>query len=232
MAMALLSASDAQEVSRIFDGLTRDVHIRVYTRKLQCPSCSETEMILRELAELNDRLRIEFLNPLTDEAGAAADGVDRVPALVVSDGTHSRVRFFGTPSGYEFSSLLTCIMDAGTEAGALSASTMEFLSDLTMNLDINVFVTPTCPHCPSAAVLASRLAAASGKVVSTVIEANEFEELSRKYRVQGVPRTVINERFFAEGSMPESMLVPALARAMAEAPGVGPVDLSNYLTQG
>lgn len=230
--MALLSASDAQEVSRIFDGLTRDVHISVYTQKLQCPSCSETESILRELAELNDRLKIEFLNPLTDEARAAADGVDRVPALVISDGTHSRVRFFGTPSGYEFSSLLTCIMDAGTEGGTLSASTMEFLNGLTTDLDISVFVTPTCPHCPSAAVLSSRLAAASSRVVSSVIEANEFQELSRKHQVQGVPRTVINERYFAEGSMSESMLVPALSRAMAEAPGVGPVNLSDYLAQG
>jgi glutaredoxin-like protein len=230
--MALLSASDAQEVSRLLGGLTKDVHISVYTRKLQCPSCTETEMVLRELAALNDRLRIEFLNPLTDEARAAADGVDLVPALVISDGTHSRVRFFGTPSGYEFSSLLTCIMDTGTEGTTLSESTMEFLNGLTTDLDINVFVTPTCPHCPSAAVLSSRLAAASNRVVSTVIEANEFEELSRRYKVQGVPRTVINQRFFAEGSMSESMLIPALSRAMAETPGDGSVNLSDYLARG
>lgn len=227
--MALLSASDSQEVRKVFSGLKRDVYVTVYTQKLQCPSCSDTEMILRELGALSDRLKIEFLNPLTDGARAAADGVDRVPALVISDGTHARVRFFGTPSGYEFSSLLTCIMDTGTDGRTVSESTMEFLNGLTTNLDISVFVTPTCPHCPSAAVLSSRLAAASDRVVSSVIEANEFEELSRKYRVQGVPRTVINERFFAEGSMPESMMVSALSRAMTEAPDDGPVDLSDYL---
>jgi glutaredoxin-like protein len=226
--MGLLSTTDAMEVSRIFGGLTRDVFLSVYTQKLQCPTCSDTEMILRELAALSDRLKVEFLNPLTDEARAAADGVDRVPALVISNGTHSRVRFFGTPSGYEFSSLLTCIMDTGTDGKTVSEETMEFLNGLTTSLRISVFVTPTCPHCPSAAVLASRLAAASERVVSSVIEANEFQELSRRYRVQGVPRTVINERFFAEGSMPESVLVSALSRAMAEAPGEGPVDLEDY----
>jgi glutaredoxin-like protein len=229
--MGLLSTSDAQEVSRIFGGLTRDVFVTVYAQKLQCPSCSDTETILRELATLSDRLKVEFLNPLTDETRAEADGVDRVPALVISDGTHSRVRFFGTPSGYEFSSLLTCIMDTGTDGNTLSESTMEFLNGLSTHLEISVFVTPTCPHCPSAAVLASRLAAASARVVSSVIEANEFEELSMKFKVQGVPRTVINERFFAEGSMPESVLVSSLSRALAEAPGDGPVDLEDYRTK-
>jgi len=227
--MALLSDSDSHEVKKLFDGLTRDVRVVVYTQKLQCPSCSDTETILRELGALSERLKVSFVNPLTDEALAEADGIDRVPAILVSDGTHSRVRFFGTPSGYEFSSLLTCIMDAGGDSQVLSAPTIEFLDALGTDLDIDVFVTPTCPHCPSAAVLASRMAAASDRVVASVIEANEFPELSRKHAVQGVPRTVVNERFFAEGSMPEAMFVSALSRAMREAPAEGRVDLSDYL---
>lgn len=230
--MALLSARDAAEVGRLFGGLSKDVHVRVHTRKLECPSCSDTELILKELAALSDRLRIEFRNPLADAAGETADGIDRVPAILVSDGSHSRVRFFGTPSGYEFSSLLTCIMDAGTDGQPLAPSTLSFLEGLQTGLDIDVFVTPTCPHCPGSAVLATRLAAASDRVVASVIEANEFPELSRRYGVQGVPRTVINERYFMEGSLPESVLVPALARAMAESPAEGPVDLADYLARG
>jgi len=229
--MALLSESDAQEVTRIFGTLTGDVHVNAYTQKLQCPSCTDTEMILKELASLSDRLHVEFLNPLTDPDRAEADGVDRVPAIVISDGTHSRVRFFGTPSGYEFSSLLTCLVDAGTGEPVLSEDTLGFLEELGTDLDVNVFVTPTCPHCPSAAVLASRMAAASEKVVSSVIEANEFQELSMKYGVQGVPRTVVNERFYAEGSLPEAMLVSALTRALDSAPPEGQVNLMDYLAE-
>jgi len=229
--MALLSESDAREVTRMFGTLTGGVHVNVYTQKLQSPSCTDTETILKELASLSDRIEVEFLNPLTDPDRAAADGVDRVPAIVISDGTHSRVRFFGTPSGYEFSSLLTCLVDAGTGEPVLMEDTLGFLEELGTDLDVNVFVTPTCPHCPSAAVLASRMAATSEKVISSVIEANEFQELSMKYGVQGVPRTVINERFFAEGSLPETMLVSALAKALETAPPEGQVNLMDYLAK-
>ena len=93
---------------------------------------------------------------------------------------------------------------------------------------MQVFVTPTCPHCPSAAVLASRMARYSSRVRSEVIEANEFPELSSKFRVQGVPRTVVNGIFFAEGSLPESMMTDALNKGLVDDPSEE-TNLMDYL---
>lgn len=216
--MAMLSDSDAQEVRKIFGALVRNVEIRVYTQKLECPTCQDTEMILKELDNLSDRLKVTFLNFQTDREEAAADGIEMAPAMVVSDGTHSRVRFYGTPSGYEFSSLLTVIVDTGGSEESLAEETLDFLRGLETDLRLQVFVTPTCPHCPSSAVLASRMAMKSERVTSEVIEANEFQELSRRFGVQGVPRTVINGNLYAEGALPESMVVNALRKALEEAP--------------
>jgi glutaredoxin-like protein len=137
-----------------------------------------------------------------------------VPAIVVTDGTHSRARFYGTPSGYEFSSLLTAIVDMGMEKPPVEEATAEFLEGLEEDLDVKVFVTPSCPYCPRAAVLGLRLAMASPRVSAEVIEANEFPELSARYSVQGVPRTVINDRLYAEGALPEASFVKALAEGL------------------
>ncbi len=63
-------------------------------------------------------------------------------------------------------------------------------------------------------VLAHRMAAYSPRVTAEAIEANEFQELAEKYQVQGVPRTVINETFAAEGSQPEAYLIEALKEHM------------------
>ena len=229
--MALLSDKDAQEIRKLFEDLDRDVHVTVFTRELECDSCTDTEMIMKELEPLSDRLKVTVYNQMVDEDKAEEFGVDRVPAIFVSDGSHSRVRFFGTPSGYEFSSLLTTVLDAGSSEDSLSPETLDFLSGLKEDLDINVFVTPTCPYCPPAAVLATRMAAACENVVASVVEANEFPDLAAKYRVQGVPRSVVNERFFAEGTLQEPQLIRALTKALSEGAAEGPIDLMGYLAE-
>ncbi len=229
--MALLSDNDAREVRKIFGSLVRDVHIRVYTQKLECPTCRDTETILKELDGLSDRLKVSFLNSLENREEAEKDSVDRAPAIIVSDGTHSRVKFYGTPSGYEFSSLLTTIIDTGGSEEPLTEDTIQFLKDLDTDLEMQVFVTPTCPHCPSSAVLASRMARYSSRVRSEVIEANEFPELSRKFKVQGVPRTIVNGIFFAEGSLSETMMTDALKKGLADDPPAE-TNLLDYLQNG
>jgi glutaredoxin-like protein len=229
--MPMLSESNAKQVSEMFGALDRDVEVRLYTQVLNCEGCRDTERILAELAVLSDRIRLRTLNSITDP-GAAQDGIEHVPAIVVSDGTHSRVRLYGTPSGYEFTTLLTAIVDAGTGQSGLEQATEDFLERLGTDLHVRVFVTPTCPYCPKAAVLALRMAARSPRVRAEVVEANEFPELSMRFGVQGVPRTVVNDTMYAEGALPESALVKALEAALADPDGASVErNLAIYLRE-
>ena len=57
--------------------------------------------------------------------------------------------------------------------------------------------------------LAHRMAVESPHIRATCVEATEFMELSRKYRVTGVPKTVVNGKIEILGAMPESMFVRA-----------------------
>ena len=197
--MALLSDSDREAIKGHFEKITMDVPVTL----TRAPGDSDTEEILKELTELTPRLKLTVQE---------STGGEMVPSLNI--GTSGRVLFHGTPAGYEFSSLLTGIIDNGRNEETLTRETMEFLDGLEEDLNIKVFVTPTCPHCPPSVVLAHRMAAYSPRVTAEAIEANEFQELSEKYQVQGVPRTVINDTFAAEGSQPESYLIEALKRHM------------------
>jgi predicted DsbA family dithiol-disulfide isomerase len=58
--------------------------------------------------------------------------------------------------------------------------------------------------------LANRMAVASPKVNARTIEASEFPDLSRRFGVQGVPRTVVNEEGAFVGAMPEPQFVAAV----------------------
>jgi alkyl hydroperoxide reductase subunit AhpF len=61
--------------------------------------------------------------------------------------------------------------------------------------------------------LAQHMAVASEKVRSTAIEATEFPELSRAYRVMAVPKIVMNDRVQFEGALPEKDFLAAVLKA-------------------
>jgi len=62
--------------------------------------------------------------------------------------------------------------------------------------------------------LAQHMSVASERVRSTVIEANEFPELSRAYQVMAVPKIVINDRVQFEGALPEPDFLGAILQAV------------------
>jgi predicted DsbA family dithiol-disulfide isomerase len=53
------------------------------------------------------------------------------------------------------------------------------------------------------------MAFANPHITAEAIEATEFMELTRKYRVTGVPKTIVNEDIEILGALPEDMFVRA-----------------------
>ena len=53
------------------------------------------------------------------------------------------------------------------------------------------------------------MAFSSPQVTSNAIDAMEFMELSRRFRVTGVPKTIVNETIEIMGALPEEMYVRA-----------------------
>ena len=59
-------------------------------------------------------------------------------------------------------------------------------------------------------MLTHQMAIESPRVTADMVEATEFPELSVRYQVMGVPRTVINEAHFVEGRVPEGHFLQQL----------------------
>ena len=55
--------------------------------------------------------------------------------------------------------------------------------------------------------LAHKLAIENPNIRATCVEATEFMDLSRKYRVTGVPKTIVNETIEILGAVPEDVFV-------------------------
>ena len=210
--MALLSEQDRQTVRGHLAGLAHPVTLLFFTQTF---GGSETipiaRQILGELVGLSDRITLEEVNVVLDTERAAQFGIESAPAVVLlRAGEDTRMRFLGAPSGYEFMSLVEAVILAGTSESGLTAESRALIAEhVTGPIDIKVFVTPTCPHCPSAVMLAHRMAVESPHVTATCVEATEFMELSRKFHVTGVPKTIINGEVEIMGAVPEDAFVRA-----------------------
>jgi glutaredoxin-like protein len=211
--MALISAADQEHLRESFATMAHPVRLLFFTQTLECETCLQTRQILDELPPLSDRIAVEEINLILEPARAEQYGIDRAPAVVLlGEDEHgkmrdSRIRFLGTPGGYEFISLVQAVLLVGGGPSSLSADNLARVAAVEQPLTIRVFTTPTCPHCPRAVTLAHEMAFAGPNVTAIAVEATEFPDLARRYMVTGVPKTVVNETVEILGALPQDDFV-------------------------
>lgn len=211
--MPLLSEKDRKQIQARLAEMEQPVRLVHFTRELDCDSCEPTLRLLKEVAELSEKLTLEVHNVVLDQETTARFGIDKVPATVVADEKDHGIRLYGLPGGYEFAVLLEDILDVSRGRSGLDAETRQQLQTLTTPVHLQVFVTPTCPYCPAAARLAHQLALESDFVTADMIEATEYPDLVVKYEVQGVPKTIVNEAHAIQGALPAPHFVEQILQA-------------------
>jgi alkyl hydroperoxide reductase subunit AhpF len=142
--VAIFRPEDEAKVRELLDALERPVELLVAHGPEETPLPgardidfgAETERVVGELAALSDNVsyRVEVEPP----------GAERYPAvLVLPEGEDVGIRYYGLPWGYELSSLLGAVLEAGRRESSLSAESQTRLAALDRELAIDVFVTPT-----------------------------------------------------------------------------------------
>jgi alkyl hydroperoxide reductase subunit AhpF len=128
-------------VRELFAGIERDVElvlelgpsaeaVTVIGGRRELEPGEETRRLVDELLELSHRLSVNVV---------ARDEPGRYPALRIGDG----LRYHGLPWGYELSSLVYGIAEAGRSEPTLAPGTREALEQLERDVELEVYVTPT-----------------------------------------------------------------------------------------
>lgn len=225
--MPLLSSKDAEQLRQEFGArLVDPVKLVMFTQTFECEFCTQTRQIVEEVAALSDKTSAEVYNFVVDKPVAESYGIDKIPAIAivaVRDGQDQDygIRFYGIPSGYEFTTLIEDILTVSKGQTSLKPKTREALSGIAEPVHIQVFVTPTCPYCTQAVQMAHEFAMESEYVRADMVEAIEFPHLASKYRVHGVPRIVFNETVHQEGAVPEPLMLAKLMEALGKPPAPG-----------
>jgi alkyl hydroperoxide reductase subunit F len=139
--VAIFRPEDEAKVRELFDALGRPVELVVALGPEETPQHgardvdfgAETVRVVEELAALSDKV--------THRVGAEAE---RYPTVFVRpEGEEVGVSYCGLPWGYELSSLVGAIVEAGRREPSLTPESLEALRAVDRDLAIDVFVTPT-----------------------------------------------------------------------------------------
>ncbi|MBT9174558.1 MAG: hypothetical protein DDT22_00218 [candidate division WS2 bacterium] len=222
--MELLSERDKKQLKTFFEKeLKEKIHVVYFTQgegniiipgKPKCMYCRETETILKEISSLSDKIQLEIHDFIGNAELAQGFNIDKIPATIIKNENDLGLRFFGIPSGYEFSAFVETLVMVSQGKTRLKDTTKkklsEYLDTIKEQILIQVFVTPTCPYCTRMVSLAYQFAMEFPQISTHIIEATEFPYLADKYSVFGVPKTVINDKVEIEGAVSEELFLDNL----------------------
>ncbi len=216
--MPILSNEDRDYLKNEFKKMTHKVNIAFFSteEEAMCEHCDNIRAIIDEIKELSNHLNFTEYNIEKNDELAKKYNVEMAPALVFTKHDNGNIKYYGVPSGYEFSSFIEDIMDLGTDNNELDEGIEETIKKIDKAVNILVFVTPTCPYCPGAVRTAHKFAMLNDHINAAMVEAYEFSAMADKHGVQGVPRVVINEKISFEGSLPQSEFAEKIMLALED----------------
>ena len=217
----VLSGQVVEQINEVFAELKEPVQILFFSLEANCEYCSETQQLLEEVTDLNSNLELKVYDLQENHEIAQQFHVTTVPSIVIvaKDGSEIRdlgIHFLGIPAGHEFGTLVNDILMVSKRKSSLKEQTREFLKTLDKPLQLQVFVTPSCPYCPRAVLLAHQMAMENPQMIRAEgVDAIEFPELANRFNVHGVPQTVINlGAGIVVGAAPEQNLLAEIMKAL------------------
>ncbi|RPJ27651.1 MAG: glutaredoxin [Chloroflexi bacterium] len=217
----ILNDQTLKQINEVFTDLQEPVQVLYFGSRENCEYCDEAKQLLEEVAGTHDKIELSVYDMQENQDIASKFNVTNAPGVVIaakngSDVKDLGIQFSGIPSGHEFGTLINDILLVSKRDSGLNAKTREFLKNLDKPLHLQVFVTPTCPYCPRAVLLAHQMAMENPQMIRAEgVEAMEFPELANRFNVSGVPQTVINSGAgTVVGAAPEQQLLAEIVRAL------------------
>jgi|WetSurSiteA1Bulk_404760.scaffolds.fasta_scaffold02546_3 alkyl hydroperoxide reductase subunit AhpF len=149
MPYILLNEELINQIQDMFDSqLEHPVEILYFSKQDRCDTCEDTHQLLEEVTSLSDKLHLSIHNLEENPELAQQYQVVLAPGLVITGLENDKlldfgVHFSGIPSGSEFGSLIHAIIMVSKRDSGLKPEIRKELKDLSIPINLKVFVTPT-----------------------------------------------------------------------------------------
>ncbi|MCW1311670.1 MAG: thioredoxin family protein [Candidatus Rehaiarchaeum fermentans] len=202
----MLTEEDISYLKERFKEMDKEVTITLFVSD-NCDLCKEDIELLKELSSIDERIKLDIVDIEKDNKKAQLLGIKNAPAIVLTGDYTYPIYYLGSPIGYEFSALIEDIINISKRNSELSNEIKQKLKSINQNVEIKVFVTPSCPYCPGMVHTAHLFSMENNKIVSKMIECGENSEECEKYEVAAVPTVVINDKVRFEGLVSPNILL-------------------------
>jgi glutaredoxin-like protein len=203
-----------KQLRDVFKDMPKQMTLGLFIDESGCQSCLETKEYMEEVAELGLKINLETYDIHRDAEIAKLYNIEMVPSIVLLDDQrhYHGVKFNGIPAGHEINSFIPAILETSGLDSEVPEPLKSQIENIDKDVNIKVFVTLGCPHCPGAVQKAHKLAMMNPHINAEMVEAQTFMELSNKHNVSGVPKIVINDEYELVGNQPINAFLDEIAK--------------------
>jgi len=190
--MALLDSNMINQLKEVFKRLDKEVKI-VNFLSSDSDKSLELKCFLEEFSEVSDKIVIENVDK--NDCRYQEFGIDKLPALafVDSNGKFTGGKFHGIPGGHEINSFVITLLNLGKVGKPFDNEVLEQVRSIDKKLDLKVFVTLACHHCPDIVVNTQHMAIHNPNIKAEMIDLSLFPELAKEMGIKSVPTIVYND---------------------------------------
>jgi len=196
-------------------GLDKEVEVILFTQKEKGEACLTMEQTIGKLAKSNKKIIVRKMIISEDKAKALVYQIDQVPQVVVKTKEFDPgLKYKGVQSGYHYQPFVEGIVSVSQGKSDLDPKILAEVKKIDKVINVQVIATPTCPYCPQMVRTAQNFAIESKYINVDIINAYEYPYLVNKYKIRGVPTTVINEKIIIPGLVNEETFLAYIKQAI------------------
>ena len=197
--MALLDENIVNQLKGFFDKITEDIKIISFLG--ESDKSKELDSFLNEVSGISDTLKYESYMFGSNQELEELYGIKRETAFtLVKNNEKTGINFFGIPGGHEFNSFVLAILNLAGLGKKLDADKAEEIKNINKPLDIEVFVSLACTHCPEVVQALDSIALYNNNITVSMIDSGIYPEEAKSKDIQAVPTIFINNKLASIGA--------------------------------
>lgn len=189
--MDFLNENIITQLKEVFKRLNSEVRIVNFLSN-ENEKSQELKKFLTEFSKVSNKILIENVD--TNDSRYEEYKIDKLPAMafVDSEGNFTGGSFHGIPGGHEINSFVITLLNLGKAGRDFDSDVKERIASINKEIDLKVFVTLACHHCPDIVADTQHMAIKNPNIKAQMIDISLFPELAEEKGIKSVPTIVYN----------------------------------------
>ena len=189
--MAFLDQNIVTQLKGFFDKITDDIKIISFLGEND--KGKELDGFLNEIADISNTIKYEsYIFGSNNELEESYVITRENSFTLVKNGNKTGINFCGIPGGHEFNSFVLGVLSLAGLGKKLENDKLEKIQTVSKPLNIEIFISLSCTHCPDVVQALHLIAANNENITADMIDSAVFPNEAKEKDIQAVPTVFIN----------------------------------------